>query len=166
MVKITTDIAGIKELDRALKQLPDFMQTKVLEDAMKKAAGPVIKAARAKAPRGRTGNLRKSIVAGTRLRPSQQAGAPGRRRKDPRRQAVIYVGTSWPKGAHGHLVEFGTVHSRPKPFLRPAWEGHRGEVLKSIELELSRSLRKAASRLASQAARGKLSRRKIAALSR
>lgn len=44
---------------------------------------------------------------------------------------IAYVGTLWPEGAHGHLVEFGHVlivhgvtvgHVPPHPWLRPAAE--------------------------------------------
>ena len=97
-------VTGMKELkqnmDAVIKELEDALEGGV-DDAADYAAGIV----RRNTPVGPTGNLRKSIT--TKPLPPKK-GYP----------AVTLVGASWPLGAHGHLVEFGTVKSRANPFFR------------------------------------------------
>jgi len=35
---------------------------------------------------------------------------------------AAWVGPSWPMGAHGVFLEYGTVKQDAKPFMRPAWD--------------------------------------------
>ncbi|MEL7263522.1 MAG: HK97-gp10 family putative phage morphogenesis protein [Planctomycetota bacterium] len=63
------------------------------------------------------------------------------RERDSDGSVYAVVGTTWPDGAHGHLVEFGhvatredgtTVHVPPNPFLRPAVDATADEQRKII----------------------------------
>lgn len=66
--------------------------------------------------------------------------------RDYEKRVIAVVGTSWPEGAHGHLVENGhigrrpdgsTFHVPPHPFLRPAAIGTREEQSARIESVLA-----------------------------
>lgn len=142
---------GLKDLDRNLKQLPRAMAKATWRRILKKAAMPVKSDAEANAPVGPTGNLASSIAVGTRLNASQK------RMVGTEPDAVtLYIGTTWPTGAHGHLQEFGTAHHAAQPFLRPAWDRNRMQVLASISDDAWDELVKAARRLARRAERGTL----------
>jgi HK97 gp10 family phage protein len=61
-----------------------------------------------------------------------------------RKSSGTFMGRTVIPGRYAHLVEFGTVHSRPRPFMLPAAEGQRGPYLirakaagKKAELEMA-----------------------------
>jgi HK97 gp10 family phage protein len=151
-------LQGEREVRKLLKELGPRIERKVTRGAMKKAARPIVMAAkrnaRAKLKSKRGHQLAKSI---------------GSRQKTYTAQGVVYtaIGPRFSQGAHGHLIEFGhrvaahgtgtlrRVHKpggRPQqdpiskvtgqrgtgavkgfvaaiPFLRPAYEAHKQEVL-------------------------------------
>lgn len=144
-------LEGAGQLDRALSQLPKSLSRGVLRRSLTKAAEPVRDAAQQNVP-VRTGELRDSLAVATRLTPSQ------RRLQTRAGGVVVYVGASWPQGAHAHLVEFGTAHSAAQPFLRPAWDQHGAKVLPAFGEEVWQQLDRTAKRLAMQAEKGRLSR--------
>ena len=143
-------VVGARQLERALKQLPRATAKGVLKRAMIKAAAPTVAAARLGAPVG-DGDLRDSIKASTRLTNNQKPQTQSNG------AAVVYVGPTTPKGAHGHFVEFGTSNKSARPFLRSAWSATRGQVLQDFSGEVWDALAKSARRLAKQAGAGKLS---------
>lgn len=150
-MQIRGDLSGAKELEDALKELPKAMSKAVLTRALKKAAAPVAALASDLAPRGATGNLAISIEVGTKLKESQRKG--GVKSGD----VEIYIGATTPKGAHAHLVEFGTDHSPPHPFMRPAWDQLKETVVSLIGREIWAALAKSARTLARKSAKGTLS---------
>jgi HK97 gp10 family phage protein len=134
---------GAEMIDRILSALPQALGPKAVADALKSAAKPLIKQAKANvSDNDHTGNLKRSI------------GAIHGRGLG--RQQQIYVGPRRGKGAnalgyHGHLVEYGTgprklvskkimkskagqffgteVGPMPAtPFLRPAWDATNAQV--------------------------------------
>lgn len=148
--KIRGELIGAKELEQALKQLPKSTAKGVLRRALSNAAKPTVDAAKSLVPRGKTGNLQASIEISTRLKASQKKGG--------RPQGIeMFIGATWPKGAHAHLVEFGTVKTSARPFMRPAWDSTKEKVLDSIQAEIWKSLAKSARTLARKAERGTLS---------
>lgn len=152
-MKIRVEIEGARELDAALAQLPAATGKAVMRRALTKAARLTASRARAYAP-VETGNLRESITITPRLNRRQSRGQPKAG------DVAIYVGPAVGKGAkgsHGHLLEFGTYKMAARPFMRPAWESTKDQVLRTIQAELWAELRKAARRLARKAAAGKLS---------
>ena len=63
-------------------------------------------------------------------------------------RVIVVIGTAWPEGAHGHLVELGhigkrkdgsTYHVPPHPFLRPAAEATRTAQGEAILAELRKA---------------------------
>jgi len=142
-------LSGDKQLQRKLQRISDYVETKLSRDALKQAAAPIIKAAKANIatkgasrkrkrefniggkPVSGTGNLRKSI--GYRMKTYKTSGV-----------LVLVLGPRWPLGAHGHLVEFGTQArftadgvfrgiGPAKPFLRPAWDANIGQAKRIIQ---------------------------------
>ncbi len=168
-LKIDSAIYGAKELEEALNQLPKSMGKSALRAVLKKAAKPVVSAAKLYAP-VLSGDLRDSITVGSSLvrsrkRFQQKVGA-----------AQVFVGPTWPKGAQAHLIEFGhrlvshagqfIRHIPAQPFLRPAWDENKERVLQIISVELWSILLKKARTLAGKAQKGTLSGRTIDELRR
>ena len=114
---------------------------------MKEAGEPVAKTARALAPE-HLGFLRESIDVSTKL--------SGRQRKLHKKQSPVemYIGPGPDPAAH--LQEFGTGPGHhAQPFMRPAWDRHRHEVLDTIANRTWLEIEKTANRLAKRAAKGK-----------
>ncbi len=150
VIEMQFRIGGFKELERAFNQLPNAMSKGVLRGAIRAALKPIKQDAKNKVP-VRTGGLRDSIVIGTKLTRSQQTGG--------RTGAVrLFLGTEWPEGAHGHLIEFGTSKIKANPFLRPAWDANKRDVPKIVGDIAWKKLQLLARRLFRQAKAGKLSR--------
>lgn len=145
-------VTGFRELDTLLQAMPRRLAGPGVAAGMRKALQPVAEAARAYAPGSLDTRIRiaPTIKAGQML---QSLEKPGKGRK------VMFVGCTAP---HGHLVEFGTgaryqKNGRytgimpPDPFLRPAWDAHKDEVLRGladairveIEAALGRRIKKA-----------------------
>lgn len=169
---IEAHMTGVDALDDALSQLSKRMGTAVVRAALKKAAQPIVDAAKDLVP-VRTGRLRESLTVSERLTRRQRKGSkrmPG--------SVTVYIGGAWPKGAHAHLVEFGTaphlitvdlkdalagadVYGRTvlhpgtpaRPFLRPAWDANKAQALENLGKELWAELEKARARLAKQDAK-------------
>ena len=141
MVEVSR-ITGAAVLERVLKRLPGQISERLLANALRAGGRVIQEEARARVP-VKTGRLRDSIIV-TKV-PSEGQGV------------VVTVGTSR-KAPYGHLVEFGTRHSSPRPFLRPAFDARAGEALDKIGDTLGRAIDRAAERLAG--ARSGLARRR------
>ena len=158
MIGFKANMVGWKELEAALKSLPDGARKSTLEAAGKKALVPVAAAAARLAPRSdeHKPHLADSITVGTQLTKRQ------RRARGKQGEAVVYAGARVP---HAHLVEFGTGPRQNKktgkfsgqmpaqPFMRPAWDSHKGEVLSIFRKEIWIELKKTARRLRRKAER-------------
>jgi HK97 gp10 family phage protein len=138
-------VRGFAELDTALAELPKALRRNVVRQAAVKALTPVRDLARALVPL-RTGALLESIQVSTRLTRRQRRG-----RAERAYTVEAYVGSGGKGARHAHLVEFGTKKMAARPFLRPAWDTTKREVLEILKLELWRMLAKAARRLAAKA---------------
>jgi HK97 gp10 family phage protein len=66
--------------------------------------------------------------------------------------AEVYVGPD-AEIFYAHLVEFGTAHSSPQPFMRPAFEQTKGKALDIIKSELGGEIDKAVARMKRRAAK-------------
>lgn len=149
MAKTTVKIEGLKELDKALGELPRATGKNVLRRVIRDAAEPMAQAARAAAPWDE-GHLRESIDVGSRLS-RRQAGMHRKMFASDRASVEMFVGP----GPHpqGHLREFGGDGNRPHPYMRPAWDAHKRPVLDAIANSLWYEIDKAAQRLARKQAR-------------
>lgn len=142
-------IDGLKDLDAALAQLPKATGKNVLRRTGVLALAPVVAAAKRNVPVD-DGDLRDSLRVTTKLSKRQQrinakAVAEGKS------SVQLYAGAA--ALPHAHLVEFGTEKMPPQPFMRPAWDAEKDQVLKLIRDELGNEIDKAAARVARKAAR-------------
>lgn len=142
-------IEGLRELERALAELPKATGKNVLRRVAVRALEPVMEAARARAPVDK-GTLKESLNVSTKLSKRQQR-LNARRVAQSKASVELYAGpTALP---HAHLVEFGTVKMAPQPFMRPAWDATKNKALEIIKSELGSEIDKAAKRLARKRAR-------------
>lgn len=173
-------VSGLRELDRALGELPKATAKNVLKRVLLKAGQPVADAASAMAPRD-TGELAASVAVGSRIANSAgksefaaamkgglgKAAAVGALRGARRAAAgqgsfaEAYIGPTKAKskraGIKRIVQEFGSVKQPGKPFLRPAWDARKDQVLEIIKNDLGdeiiKTARRAAKRKAAKAAK-------------
>lgn len=137
-MKVKTE--GFRELNEALGELGKATGRNVLRRSGVAALEPIAEDAARRAP-FLFGDLRENVVANTRK--------PRRHRKAA--EVEIYAGpTNLPQA---HLQEFGTRHHAPQPFMRPAWDAGKDQVLDDLKQSLGDEIMKAAERQARKAAR-------------
>lgn len=165
-MKITVSTSGFRALDQALGELPKATARNVLIRTIKKAGKPIADEASRLALPGKTGKLSSRIAVSARLKNKVGAAeyhaalrdglgkaAAVSALRDARRAAKgsfaeMFVGPARGVLRYAHLVEFGTVHSAPKPFMRPAWDSNKRQALDIIRKELGTEIIMAAKRLA------------------
>ena len=91
------------------------------------------------------GFLQRSIVASDQLGANAKKQAPRLARGQRATGINVYAGTRNPNGVPR---EFGTVRTPPEPFMRPAWESNKGQVLESVSEQLAVEIKKTAARAA------------------
>ena len=141
------EIVGERELKRMMESLPRKMSGPVVRKALREGSKPILAAARSSAPASE-GNLKKSMSPGRgiRIKTYRYSGV-----------TIAVVGPSWPLGAHGHLVEFGTKMRKTKngrstgvgpakPFLRPAFDANVGLAQRIIASVMASGLAAAANK--------------------
>lgn len=136
-------IKGLKELDRALGELPKLTAKAVLRKILKEAGEPLASAARQNSPR-LTGHLIETVDVGTKLS-RRQATLHRKETKDSRDFSEAFVGTTDPAGMQD---EFGNKHQPAQPWLRPAWDAQKQNVLFIITHRLWVVIEEAAARVA------------------
>lgn len=143
-MKASFKIEGLAELDRAFGELKQTTAKGVLRRTGRQALEPFDAAWRSRAP-VEEGGLKESGGIGSKLSRSQ--------RKAHERESFVEVFAG--PGPHPKAVqqEFGNRNHAPHPFVRPAWEQTRGEVLDRVKTGLAEELRKTAERAARKAAR-------------
>lgn len=140
-------VEGLKELEKALQDLPRANAKAVLRRTLKEAGQPVAKTARSLAPH-EEGYLRESIDVSTKLS-RRQAGL--HKKQSP---VEMFIGPGPDPAAH--LQEFGNGPGhQAQAFMRPAWDQHKNEVLDTIANRTWLEIEKTAKRLAKKAAKGK-----------
>ena len=154
-------VVGFRELDAALAELPQALRRAIVLAALKKAAAPMVRDARAKARRGkdprRRGSMkqRKSGESAAMGHGADSIAARAAKASSPN-EATVVVG---PDARHWYMkfVEFGTARQPPVRFLTPAFEVNKDEAAQLVGEQLWKSLSAAAKRLAKQAESGTLS---------
>lgn len=147
MAGVKVHVEGLKELEQALQQLPKANTKAVLQRTLKEAGEPVAKTARSLAPE-HLGYLREGIDVSTRLSSRQ---SKLHKKHSP---VEMFIGPGPDPAAH--LQEFGTGPGhQAQPFMRPAWDQHKNEVLDIIANRTWLEIEKTAARLAKKAAKGK-----------
>jgi len=156
----------VKETIKTLNKLPKVLRKEVRKEILKKAAVPMVEAAKQNVPistnehfdygattnkggeKDRTrylpGNLKKSIrlieflkswdiFLGPKIQKNPRAKTYGR---NERNVNAYYAG----------FVEFGTAHSAPQPFMRPAFDATKLTVLSIIAREVEKEVNNYANR--------------------
>ena len=139
-------VEGLRELDRALGELPRQTGKRLALKVLKEAAKPLAEAGAANAPLGPTGNLKASYGVGTKL--TRRQGKLNRKESP----VEVYAGPNDPAAIQ---TEFGNAHQAAEPHLRPAWDAGKDKALSDIKTGLWTGIQKAAARLARKAAKGK-----------
>lgn len=145
-MRVTVKVDGLKDLDRALGELPKAAGKAVLRRVARKALEPFDKAWRAKAPH-LTGQLEESGGISTKLTKRQ---ARLNRKRDDKSSIEMFSGPNNPAAVP---QEFGTVDQSAQPFMRPAWDETQDETLAIVKTELGTEITKTADRIARKAAR-------------
>lgn len=144
---------GFRELERILAEdLPQSTGRGVLRRVAKAALEPMAAAARSGAPRDQ-GDLAESIkVSEARTRRAKKEDGAFDRSTG----VEIAMGPSSGKGVlnYASFVEFGTVDTRPQPYMRPAWDAGKQAALQHVADNLGAEVMKAAARRARKLAKG------------
>ena len=169
---IAITFTGGQSLADGLRALGEFGSERISRAAMKramvKALEPVRDAAIAKAPKGGDGDLAKSIVISSRLTRRQKRNYPTMSSAGwdkVKLLQTVFVGPG-AGGSHGVLVEFGTQereHANGKsvgraaaqPFMRPAWEQNKTQVLTTFQGFAWREIAKSTERIRRKQARAR-----------
>ena len=143
-------LVGFDGLEKALDDLPKATSKNVVRRVLKKHGQPFADTARQLVPVDQ-GHLKRGITVGTRLAKSQRREA-----KKLQQQGFILMHVG-PKGdPAAHITEFGFDDRAAEPFMRPAWDKHKGGVLDGIADDLWKEIKKASERLARKAAKAAL----------
>lgn len=116
-------IKGLRELDMALKRLPEPVAAKVTGNALADGGRVIRDEAKLAVPVD-TGALRDSIVV----------------RRARGRAGQVFVGFEKPTSRRAHLTEFGTSRASAKPFMRPALEVSRRAALRAIARRMMKGI--------------------------
>ena len=145
-MKVRVKFEGGIELDAALSQFTPSKRRAIGRVALDNGGEIMAKAARALAPVDQ-GNLRESIEVSGKLSKTQA----GQHQKAAEQER--FIGPDARPSAIAQ--EFGTFSQPPQPFMRPAWDQTKDQVLDRIGDELWLGIEKAAKAAARKSARGK-----------
>lgn len=139
-------VTGLRELDQALADLGLSVSGAkgVLRRTGRRALEPFDAAWRAGAPR-LTGHLERSGGIGSKL--------TKRQRSRHRRESAVEIFAGPGPDPAAIAQEFGTADHAPQPFVRPAWDATKDEVLSRVREDLAAEITKTATRQARKAAR-------------
>lgn len=166
MPKQTFQIEGLKDLENALKELPKATAKNTIRRALIAAAKPINDEATARIRVRRvTPQIVNSKIKFSSGDAGKRAFAEALSRGASRAEAgeaaheanaaeggegaditsgVMAIG---PTKRAFYGFEFGTIHLAPRPFMRPAWDGHKMEALEIIQTELKNQIEKARRRI-------------------
>jgi len=173
MARRVVTVKGLKELEQNLAKLTKAAAKGVTQRTLKLAAVPMVTAAKNWAP-VLTGGMKLSISASTKKPVNYDKGKIAysqvlrnggdkaaavtamrqARKENPNTFSEIFIGPSH-KRFYASFVEYGTVHSAPNPFMRPAWDRTQDRCLEIIIEELDKEIDKSAARLARKALKGR-----------
>ncbi len=150
-VDVEIQIEGLAEMDQALSAFTDKVAKKALDSAISYATSPIVKEVKrlaAVAPEPHEMKYGNEYVE---VQPGLLKSAI-RRRKLKKRELekleasagqAIYIGKGtkqklYPR--YWHFVEFGTQHSTPTPYLRPAFDTKREEAIQRFKTKLAQNI--------------------------
>lgn len=137
-MKWTMEFSGGQELAAQLAQLPFALSLSIRIEALKKAAEPIRSRAESLAPR--SGESKRHLQDNIVIQAVTRVGSTeGGRWEQKEGEAWVAVG---PKKAffYGIFQEYGTVHHRAQPFMRPAFDGGGPAALPILGEELWKAI--------------------------
>jgi HK97 gp10 family phage protein len=142
-------LEGLEETIANMEDLSKATNRNALRRVQLKAGQPTADTAARLAPVER-GVLSFSIVVSPRLTRRHKG-----EQRDRASEVEVYIGPAGGQGAlyYASHTEFGTIDTPAQPYLRPAWESTKGEVLRLVTEGLKEEVGKAAARAARKAAR-------------
>lgn len=143
-MKITVKVDGLADLDKALGQLKATTAKGVLRRVGRAALAPFDEAWRANAPT-LTGALADSGSVGSKLTRSQ--------RKEHERKSFVEIFAGPGPNPQAVQQEFGNSEHPPQPFVRPAWEATKDQILQGVKTGLGEEIEKTVARAAKRAAK-------------
>ena len=131
MMRMDIKITGIKQIEKKLSGMETKIARKVVRQALKKAAKPILAAAKRNAP-VKTGALKKSL----RVRVMKK--------KKHRYGVMVATSAKWFTGEtfYAAFVEYGTKHLPARPFLRPAMDSQKTAAEKILKQEILSGIEK------------------------
>jgi len=145
MAQASLRLTGDKELLAELAKLGDAMARRVVRPAARKALTPISKAMKALAPKGDTGQLKRSI--GISVKASARTGVSGL--VGARTGFKIIVdGRPVNPVKYIHLVEFGTAPhgghpgTSARPFMRTAFHANKSKSEEILRVETWKNIKK------------------------
>jgi HK97 gp10 family phage protein len=145
----TVRVDGLRELRRSLAALPAELQRQSESSALREGMKPVLKTARALAPRD-SGLLKKAIGLTVRKGKngitSRVGARTGFRQQVARKGKTVTADPS----KYSHLVEYGTSHSAAKPFIRPAVESNESAITEGLAKGYEKGMEKAIAKVKSR----------------
>lgn len=122
-------LTGVPKAIAEMGKLARAIQRKALAEAASEGLQPVLEEAQRLAPVGETGRLKASL--------KKQVWEIDD-------DEVEFEVISDPDVAfYGHMIEYGTRHSEPRPFLRPALDAKKGEAEAKVRQILAARIGKA-----------------------
>jgi len=151
---LSMEMTGQKELIRAFDKLPDVVATKVMNSAMRQGANIFKKQAISNAP-VREGDAGLKRLFPKRSGRSEKRG-PGflkknivvRRFKTADKKTLLFRAGPTNEAWYGMFLEFGTSVISATPWLRPAFEGKKGQVMAKIRKALWTGIKRETKKLA------------------
>ena len=146
------EVKGLRELMRALEQLPKEIQGKPTMTALRAAAKPMREDARAKVPQDTGTVLKNIVVARSKVHNGKNFvwGVVLRVKKMTRRQRQAAAAGGNPLAGdpfYWKFLEFGTSKLPARPFLRPAFEGNKTGAVDIIKNRMAKAIEAAARKL-------------------
>lgn len=148
-MSLTYKLEGLDDTVRNLGELSRATGRNAVRRTLRIAAEPTANLAARLAPVAR-GALSFSIAVATQLTRRHRAEA-----REGKSEVEVYIGPAGGQGAlfYASHKEFGTVLMAASPYMRPAWESTKGQVLALIADGLKAEVERASSRAARKSAR-------------
>lgn len=138
-MRTKVQVQGAKQVIKRLNKLKRGVKNKILRKAITKSCQPVAKAAKANTPI-ETGLLKKSLGHKVKTYKDDVVGIVGPRRGMGKVVTVRGRKVYRDPVKYAHLVERGTVDSKPQPFLLPAWESNKQAISQILTNEIRQGI--------------------------
>jgi len=132
-MKVSVRVAGWAKVTSNIEELERRITRGVMREALTKSGRIMAAKARAVAPVD-TGTLKRSLKIA--VKTSRKKGVVVARIGASGKEVRNAAGDDLHPARYLHLVEYGTRHSPPQPFMRQAFESTKGEVSAKYHAEL------------------------------